>query len=82
MAYGARFPWLTGNPDVATHACPDAANPVVFEIRRGRPRLRAYPKTCRTACSVRPGGWKARRPDSLFSPSGRLESPPHGGFRL
>jgi uncharacterized repeat protein (TIGR04076 family) len=33
MMYGARFPWLQ-NPDTATHACPDAANPVVFEIAR------------------------------------------------
>lgn len=33
MMYGARFPWLT-NPDQKTHACPDAANPVVFEITR------------------------------------------------
>jgi uncharacterized repeat protein (TIGR04076 family) len=33
MMYGARFPWLQ-NPDTATHACPDAANPVVFEINR------------------------------------------------
>ena len=35
MRYGAEFPWLE-DPDVATHACPDAANPVVFEIRRVR----------------------------------------------
>ncbi len=35
MRYGATFPWLQ-DPDVATHACPDAANPVVFEIRRVR----------------------------------------------
>jgi uncharacterized repeat protein (TIGR04076 family) len=35
MRYGARFPWLE-DPDVATHACPDALNPVVFEIRRLR----------------------------------------------
>jgi uncharacterized repeat protein (TIGR04076 family) len=33
MMYGATFPWLK-DPDVATHACPDAANPVVFEIAR------------------------------------------------
>ena len=33
MRYGAQFPWLD-DPDVATHACPDAKNPVVFEIRR------------------------------------------------
>ena len=35
MRYGAEFPW-TADPDVATHACPDAYNPVVFEIRRLR----------------------------------------------
>jgi uncharacterized repeat protein (TIGR04076 family) len=35
MMYGAEFPWLT-DKDVATHACPDARNPVVFEIRRVR----------------------------------------------
>ncbi len=35
MRYGAEFPWLE-DPDVSTHACPDAANPVVFEIRRLR----------------------------------------------
>jgi uncharacterized repeat protein (TIGR04076 family) len=33
MMYGAEFPWLEDS-DVATHACPDAWNPVVFEIRR------------------------------------------------
>jgi uncharacterized repeat protein (TIGR04076 family) len=33
MMYGARFPWLT-DPDKKTHACPDAAYPVVFEISR------------------------------------------------
>lgn len=36
MRYGADFPWLKGNKDAATHACPDAENPVVFEIRRVR----------------------------------------------
>ena len=35
MRYGAEFPWLE-DPDVSTHACPDAKNPVVFEIRRIR----------------------------------------------
>ena len=33
MRYGASFPWLE-NKDVATHACPDAFNPVVFELKR------------------------------------------------
>jgi len=33
MMYGARFPWLS-DPDKKTHACPDAANPLVFEITR------------------------------------------------
>jgi len=36
MRYGAEFPWLKDNKDVSTHACPDAYNPVVFEIRRIR----------------------------------------------
>jgi uncharacterized repeat protein (TIGR04076 family) len=36
MRYGAEFPWLKENKDAATHACPDAYNPVVFEIRRIR----------------------------------------------
>jgi uncharacterized repeat protein (TIGR04076 family) len=35
LRYGAEFPW-TDESDVATHACPDAWNPVVFEIRRMR----------------------------------------------
>jgi uncharacterized repeat protein (TIGR04076 family) len=34
MRYGATFPWLKENKDIAGHACPDAANPVVFEICR------------------------------------------------
>lgn len=33
MRYGATFPWLE-DKDRALHACPDAENPVVFEIRR------------------------------------------------
>jgi uncharacterized repeat protein (TIGR04076 family) len=36
MRYGAQFPWLKENHDVAIHMCPDAANPHVFEIRRIR----------------------------------------------
>jgi uncharacterized repeat protein (TIGR04076 family) len=35
MLFDAHFPWLD-NPDVKTHACPDAHNPVVFEISRIR----------------------------------------------
>jgi len=35
MMFDAYFPWLN-NPDVKTHACPDAANSVVFEITRIR----------------------------------------------
>lgn len=35
MAYGAEFPWLE-NKDISTHACPDAFNPVVFEVIRKR----------------------------------------------
>lgn len=33
MMYDATFPWLE-DPDVTTHACPDADNPVVFEVKR------------------------------------------------
>jgi len=36
MRYGADFPWLKDDKDMATHACPDGYNPVVFEIRRVR----------------------------------------------
>lgn len=35
MMFEARFPWLK-DPDKKTHACPDAANPLVFEITRIR----------------------------------------------
>jgi uncharacterized repeat protein (TIGR04076 family) len=35
MLFEAKFPWLT-DPDTKTHACPDAYNPVVFEITRVR----------------------------------------------
>lgn len=35
MMFEAKFPWLS-DPDTKTHACPDAANPVVFEITRIR----------------------------------------------
>jgi len=35
MLFDAKFPWLD-DPDCKTHACPDAANPVVFEITRVR----------------------------------------------
>ena len=33
MMYDSRFPWLE-DPDLSTSACPDACNPVVFEISR------------------------------------------------
>lgn len=33
MRYGVEFPW-SKNKDVICNACPDAENPVVFEIRR------------------------------------------------
>ncbi len=33
MMFNAQFPWA-GDPDVLTHACPDAYNPVVFELTR------------------------------------------------
>ena len=35
MRYGAEFPWAE-DKDVATHACPDAYNPLVFEVTRIR----------------------------------------------
>jgi uncharacterized repeat protein (TIGR04076 family) len=33
LRYGAEFPRLK-DKDVSTHACPDAYNPVAFEIHR------------------------------------------------
>ncbi|MBI4284313.1 MAG: TIGR04076 family protein [Chloroflexi bacterium] len=35
LRFGGSFPWES-NPDVTSLACPDAANPVVFELRRIR----------------------------------------------
>ena len=35
LRFGGTFPWGT-DPDVTTVACPDAANPVVFELKRIR----------------------------------------------
>jgi len=35
LMFGGSFPWET-DPDIATVACPDAENPVVFELRRLR----------------------------------------------
>jgi len=35
LMYGGSFPWES-DPDVTTVACPDADNPVVFELRRWR----------------------------------------------
>ena len=35
MLFDAQFPWLK-DPETKTHACPDAYNPVVFEITRIR----------------------------------------------
>ena len=35
MHYGVEFPWAE-DKDVISNACPDAENPVVFEIRRVR----------------------------------------------
>ncbi len=35
MRYGAEFPWAE-DEDMISNACPDAENPVVFEIRRIR----------------------------------------------
>ena len=33
LMHGGSFPWAR-EPDTATIACPDAENPVVFELRR------------------------------------------------
>ena len=33
LRFGGSFPW-ENDPDVTTVACPDAQNPVVFELRR------------------------------------------------
>lgn len=33
MMFNGEFPWAQ-DPDVLTHPCPDAANPVVFELVR------------------------------------------------
>ncbi|MBN1329030.1 MAG: TIGR04076 family protein [Candidatus Heimdallarchaeota archaeon] len=33
MSYEANFPWLK-DKNVATHACPDGYNPVIFKITR------------------------------------------------
>jgi uncharacterized repeat protein (TIGR04076 family) len=35
LMFGGSFPWEK-DPDVTTAACPDADNPVVFELRRLR----------------------------------------------
>ncbi len=35
LKFGGSFPW-ENNPDTATIACPDAENPVVFELTRLR----------------------------------------------
>lgn len=35
MMFDAKFPWLK-DPEKKTHACPDAYNPVVFEIKKIR----------------------------------------------
>ena len=35
LRYGGSFPWRS-DPDTAQIACPDAGNPVVFELRRLR----------------------------------------------
>ena len=35
LRFGGSFPW-SSDPDTATVACPDAENPVVFELRRLR----------------------------------------------
>jgi len=35
LKYGGAFPWESDS-DITTMACPDAANPVVFELKRVR----------------------------------------------
>ena len=35
LMFGGAFPW-ENDPDITTIACPDAENPVVFELRRLR----------------------------------------------
>ena len=35
LMFGGSYPW-SDDPDTATAACPDAANPVVFELKRVR----------------------------------------------
>ena len=35
LMFGGAFPWET-DPDVSTVACPDAENPVIFELKRLR----------------------------------------------
>ena len=35
LMFGGKFPW-SQDPDGETVACPDAANPVVFELKRVR----------------------------------------------
>jgi len=35
LAFGGTLPWEP-NPDITTVACPDAKNPVVFELKRVR----------------------------------------------
>lgn len=40
LMYGGVFPWKP-DPDVSRLACPDAENPVVFELRRLRKRAGA-----------------------------------------
>jgi uncharacterized repeat protein (TIGR04076 family) len=39
MMFDSQFPWLD-DPDVSTSACPDAYNPVVFEISRKKESVR------------------------------------------
>ena len=34
MRYDAKFPWLKDDKHTSAHACPDAYNPVIFEIKR------------------------------------------------
>ena len=34
LSFGGIFPWAKDDPDAHRVACPDARNPVIFELRR------------------------------------------------
>ena len=53
MRYGAKFPWLD-DPDVTTHACPDARNPVWREPVIGQPAMGPERNVSRFEFTVEP----------------------------